>query len=110
MGQAASAIRNYNKAIELDPDNASAYYNRGNAKADLGQHDDTITDVNTAIRFFPGYVKAYHNRGTAKVTLEQYADAIADFDKAIELEPERGCQRLSQSGGCEEEIGRICHN
>ncbi len=30
------AIKDFNKAIELKPDDEDAYYNKGNAKSDLG--------------------------------------------------------------------------
>ena len=31
------AIEDYDKAIELDPNDAQAYYNRGNSYGNLGQ-------------------------------------------------------------------------
>jgi len=42
------AIKYYNKAIELNPDLAEAYYNRGIAKIRLGQKDDGCFDFSEA--------------------------------------------------------------
>ena len=66
---------------------AIAYYNQGNAKADLGHHEDAITDYDQVIKLRPDYVKAYYNRGNAKANLDRHEDAIADYDQAIKLRP-----------------------
>jgi Flp pilus assembly protein TadD len=41
-GEYDRAIENYNKAIELKPDDAEAYYNRGIAYKNKGEYDRTI--------------------------------------------------------------------
>ena len=38
------AIRNYDKAIELNPDDINAYYNRGFAYRRKGEHDLATQD------------------------------------------------------------------
>ena len=43
----------HEKAISQNPDDAFAYYYRGQAKAELGQHDAARTDYNTAVRLGP---------------------------------------------------------
>ncbi len=35
-GNYVEALRNFNRAIEIDPDNATAYYNKGTVKVKLG--------------------------------------------------------------------------
>ena len=42
------AISDYNKAIEINPNNAEAYYNRGFAKINLGQKDSGCLDLSKA--------------------------------------------------------------
>ena len=82
------AITNYDKAIELDPNNHVLYHNRGDAKSKLKQHEDAIADYDKAIELDPEDASAYYNRGISKSDLKQDEDAIADYDKAIELDPE----------------------
>ena len=81
------AITCCNKAIELDPNNAAAYYNRGNANTDLERYEDAIKDYNKAIELDPKFAAAYYNRGNAYTDLERYEDAIQDYTEAIELDP-----------------------
>ena len=82
------AIANYDKAIQLEPNDAHIYNNRGNAKGNLGQHLAAISDYDKAIQLKPDYAKAYNNRGVEKGKLGQYFAAISDFDKAIQLKPD----------------------
>jgi tetratricopeptide (TPR) repeat protein len=81
------AMEDYNKAIELDPNYADAYYNRGLAHYDLKEYERAIEDYNKAIELDPNYVNAYYNRGLAYYYLMQYERAIEDYNKTIELDP-----------------------
>ena len=76
------------EAIQLKPDFAEAYNNRGVAKAALGQRTEAITDFDEAIRLKPDFAEAYYNRGITKAELGHHKDAIADYDEAIRLKPD----------------------
>ena len=82
------AIRDYDKAIEINPQYAYAYNNRGLSKNNLGQYQEAIKDYDKAIEINPQYAMAYNNRGVSKQNLGQYQDAIKDLDKAIEINPQ----------------------
>ena len=73
--------------LRLQPDNAHAYINRGNAKGDLGQYQDAISDYDQALQLQPGNAHAYDHRGFARFMLGQYQNAIADYDQALQLRP-----------------------
>ncbi|MEI0701468.1 tetratricopeptide repeat protein [Brachyspira intermedia] len=53
------AIKDYNKAIELDPNNSYIYYNRGVSKENLTQYKDALKDYKKALELDPnnGYAK-----------------------------------------------------
>jgi tetratricopeptide (TPR) repeat protein len=87
LNQYEEAIEDYNKAIELNPKNAEAYNNRGNAHSELNKHEEAIEDFNKAIELDPKYAEAYNNRGNAYYELNKHEEAIEDFNKAIELNP-----------------------
>ena len=83
-----AAIDWIDTAIELYPDFAGAYYDRGITKAKLGDYKAAIEDFDKVIELYPDHVGAYHNRGGMKNRLGDYKAAIEDFDKVIELYPD----------------------
>ena len=80
-----SAIKDYDKAIDLNPDLAEAYKNRGNAYGAKGDHDRAIQDYDKAIVLKPDYATTYYNRGVAYGAKGDHDHAIQDYDKAIGL-------------------------
>ena len=81
------AIKHYTQAIQLKPNLAEAYNNRGSVHRDLGNFDDAITDLDKAIDLDPNYAEAYSSRGLAYKQRGNYECAIVDLDKAIALNP-----------------------
>ena len=100
------AIADYNKAIELKPDLAEAYSNRGVAKSKLGHVEEAIADFDKAIELEPGYTAAYNNRGNAKSKLGHVEEAIADFDKAIELKSDL-TEAYNNRGNAKSKLGHV---
>ena len=81
-----ASIDAYGKVLELEPDNADAYNNRGVARNELGEHVAALMDYDEAIRLAPDDTSAYNNRGNAKSDLGQNEAALADYGKALELD------------------------
>ncbi|HHT9126660.1 MAG TPA: tetratricopeptide repeat protein [Candidatus Brocadiia bacterium] len=86
-GEYDLAISDYNKAIEINPRLAEAYYNRGTAYGKKGEYDRAILDFNKAIEINPRLAEAYYNRGTAYGKKGEYDRAILDYNKALEINP-----------------------
>jgi len=80
-------MADYDKLIELDPDNADAYYERGDFYYETDEYNKAIADYSKAIELDPGYALAYFNRAYAYGEIGEYNKAIADYSKAIELNP-----------------------
>ncbi len=79
-------IEHYDKALEIDSQNAEIYFNRGVAKYDL-DNKAAIKDFNKALEINPEFIDAYISRGLAKNALGQHEAAIKDFNKALEINP-----------------------
>jgi len=86
-GDYNTSLQDFNKAIELSPNDASAYGNRGVTYQMLGKYYEAIVDYNKAIELNPKYAEAYINRGDSYDNLGKYYEAIDDYNKAIELNP-----------------------
>ena len=103
------AINAYSKAIDLNlsgPNLPCAYYNRGNARASLGQIGAAIDDYDTAIGLNPSDPIAYFNRGNARASLGQIGAAIDDYDTAIGLNPSYASAYFNR-GGAKAQLNRI---
>jgi tetratricopeptide (TPR) repeat protein len=87
-GDLNGAIADFNRAIELDPKDDGAYYNRAQAKWLKKDSAGAITDYNRAIDLGSTNPAAYNNRGNARAKNKDLDGAIADYTKAIELKPD----------------------
>ena len=99
IGEHEAAVADYNRAIELDSQDARAYLNRGNAFRDLDDHEAALADYNRAIELDPEYTIAYNNRGNAYLRFQEHELAIADYEQALRLDPDYALA-LSQSRHC----------
>jgi hypothetical protein len=77
----------YDKLIDLDPDNPDAYYERGDFYYEMDEYSKAIADYSKTIELDPRHVLAYFNRACAYGEIGKYDEAIADYSKAIELNP-----------------------
>ena len=79
------AVKDYDKAIELNPRMESAYFYRGTAHHYLENYTQAIKDQDKFIELNPKMERAYVNRGNAHFNLKNYTQAFKDYDRAIEL-------------------------
>ena len=82
-GEYDEAIDFYNKAIELDPNNADYYYGRGLARFKSRDNTGAIQDSDKAIELNPKNYKYYALRGYARRNLKDNRGAILDYTEAI---------------------------
>lgn len=87
LNQLEAAIKEYSKAIKLDPNDVEAYYNRGNVCRKLKRYTRAIEEYSKAIELNPNFAIAYGNRGVSYRILSQYENAFKDYNKVIELNP-----------------------
>ena len=86
-GNYLAAVEECNRALNLNPQMASAYHIRGVAYANDGETDSAIKDFNRALELIPRAIGALCNRGIAYNKKGDYDRAVEDFDRAIELNP-----------------------
>jgi tetratricopeptide (TPR) repeat protein len=78
-------LRFYGEATRLQPDFASAFYNRSLVRYAKGDFDGAIADSNEALRLRPDNADAYISRGNARQNKGDINGAITDFTEAIRL-------------------------
>jgi len=80
------AVRDFSKAIALDPSYAEAYYNRGVLYwREFGNYYRAIRDLTRVIELAPHWAEAHFNRGLAYKLRGDHERAIADFRRYLQI-------------------------
>jgi len=78
-------VADYNRVIDLAPDFAYAWFNKGNVMTVLKNHQAAISDYSKAIASEPNLAEAYFNRGLTYLFLGENEKGLRDLSKAGEL-------------------------
>jgi tetratricopeptide (TPR) repeat protein len=84
------ALAEFNRAIELQPDNDYLYHWRGRTHWETDDQSMALADFTKAIELQPESVTYYHWRGLVHRKARDYFAAVADFSRAIQLQPHDG--------------------
>jgi tetratricopeptide (TPR) repeat protein len=84
------------RAIQSDPTDAKAYYDRGNVCASLGRNDEALADFTQAIQLDPSYAPAYLNIGILLTNRGRLQEALPHFEKAAQLGIPAGAQHAAR--------------
>ena len=95
-----SAIKDYDKAIEIAPDFISALTNRGSVKDENGNYKEAIEDYNKVINIekvdLENKQMAYYNKGNSEYNLGNKENACIDWEKAYKLGAEYALERINE--------------
>ena len=83
-GDFDTAIADYSKVIELNPEDVDTYQARGLAYVEKSDFDPAIADFSKAIELNPEDVGAYADRGVAWLHQQEWEKARADLTTAKE--------------------------
>jgi len=91
LAQAGSydeAIAEFTKAIQLSPNDARIYNDRGWAYYKMNRFPEATEDFSKAIEIAPKDFAGYSGRGVMLVAQNQNDAALVDLNKALELKPD----------------------
>lgn len=100
------AQEDYQRAIELQPNNGDAYrrlsgiFNRNN------QPNEALAAIQKAVQLQPGYFKNHQQLGTLYILRGDYRDAVVEFQKMADLAPHLA-QSHSALGAALGYLGRL---
>lgn len=86
-GQYNKAVDMYSNLIDVHPDEAVLFSERGVCFIHLKERDNCMADLDESVRLQPDYAYRYASRGHAKDAFGDLDGAIADYQKAVELDP-----------------------
>lgn len=85
LGKTHEAIQCYERAIELNPENAVAWNNKGFALVRLNNFDSVLNCFERATTLDPKFERAWINRGLALRRLNRVDEAISCYDLVIAI-------------------------
>ncbi len=103
-GKWDEALVQFNKALDLEPDQPDYLGDRAVAYFQLGKKDLAMIDLNQAQKIDPKNPYRYSSRAFVKDSLGDTKGAITDYEKAIELDPEDAIA-YNNLGMLEEKLG-----
>jgi tetratricopeptide (TPR) repeat protein len=83
-----SAIKSFDKVLQLQPGNDSAWIMRGFTLLVLERYEEAIVSYDKVLQFRPDNDSAWIERGVALAFLGRHEEEIASYDKALQYEPE----------------------
>lgn len=87
QGKHELALKDFQRALEINPGNETSYNNIGYVLQMLGDYDGALDAYSKSIESDPTYEKAYSNRGTIYMDQGIHDKALSDFNMAIKLNP-----------------------
>jgi tetratricopeptide (TPR) repeat protein len=79
------ARRDFDRVVEIDPNNARAYHLRGLVNDKTGDHSSALSDFNRAVELDPDYGAAYYSRANLHSKLGSVDEATEDIQMATHL-------------------------
>ncbi|HUV03021.1 MAG TPA: tetratricopeptide repeat protein [Desulfobacteria bacterium] len=84
-GNFENALKDYNRAIELDPNNAGYYNSRGTTYRKSKRYDKEEKDYKKALELDPNYDVAMLNLSELNIMTKNYMDAHEMAEKALNI-------------------------
>jgi tetratricopeptide (TPR) repeat protein len=78
----------YRRAIEINPDDEDAHFNRGIALARQRRFDEAVAEYQKTLEIFPDYVEVRNNLANSLIELGRREEAVKQLELALEINPE----------------------
>ena len=88
VGRFVAAIEQYQRAIELEPDNPFLHYEIATALSAIDRHREAIEHYERAIELAPGFAEAYNNLGQIYGLMNDTESAVKHYRLAAAADPE----------------------
>jgi tetratricopeptide (TPR) repeat protein len=87
----------YTRSIKIDPNDATAYMNRGYSRNDLREASRAIQDFEAALKLRPNYGEAHLGLAFADLQLRRAKPALREADLAAKLIPDTASIHLARA-------------
>jgi protein O-GlcNAc transferase len=87
-GDAPGGIEFLRRSIQINPAQAFAHCNLGNALRDIQKPKAALASYGIALQLRSNFAGAFYGQGNALMDLKRNAEALESFDRAIALQPD----------------------
>jgi tetratricopeptide (TPR) repeat protein len=88
LGRQDEAVKTYDQAIQLNPDDPDNWVARGQALREMDSLNESIKAFDRAIKINPKESSYYRYKGSVLSSQGRWYDAIRNYDLAIQLKPD----------------------
>ena len=106
VGRYEEAIKCYDKALEVNPQQTETWFNKGNSLGSLGRFEEAIKCHDKALEINPQHPMGWNNKGVSLQDLGRFDEAIRCYEKALEINP-RNVDAWSNKGVSLAGLGRF---
>ncbi|HAX78707.1 MAG TPA: hypothetical protein DCY88_23455, partial [Cyanobacteria bacterium UBA11372] len=106
QGDLAGAIKEFSRALKVNPQFSDAYYKRAVTRFDFGDLQGAIEDYNKLLQMHPDHINAYCGRGLTNLALGNMEAAIEDATQATRINPKQA-QAYSLRGTACQRLGNV---
>jgi tetratricopeptide (TPR) repeat protein len=104
QGRAGEAVRCFEQAIALRPDDSGAHKNLADVLSALDRHDEAAAHYEKVLQLNPGDAAAHNNVGGVFLARRMFREATECFGRAIQLDP-NCAEAYSNLGAALRELG-----
>ncbi len=94
-----SGVELIRRSLQVDPHQAGALMNLGNALRDLSRPTEALASFEAALRLNPHFAEAFYNRGNTLADLGRLEEACSSYEHALQIE--------SQMSGAWYQLGNV---
>jgi len=86
LGYYKDGITNFNKSLDLNPNNKFSLNNRGYTFNILEEYNKAISDFDHALKIDPESAYTFNNRGLAKIKLGREEEGLKDIETSMSMD------------------------
>jgi len=86
-GDHQNAVVYFDKALDIDPNYAELWKNKGNALSAQSRYDEALNCYEKALDINPNHSMAWKNKGIALQELGRFEEALECYNRTLELYP-----------------------
>jgi tetratricopeptide (TPR) repeat protein len=87
-GDTEEALRDFDEATRISPDDPWVFAQKGSAMVDIGDFDHALAEIRTSIKLRPINPQAFFIRGNTQYMLDNLDEALESYEESFQQKPD----------------------